>query len=201
MAELLGHGSRRRASANLPRPARPSAGRNGPAGSPCRPRRRCPGWSGTTRSMRVASLTLPFSTGTLRSTRHQHAFARTGRVVEGAEIAHGRLASTTDEPDVRPLRQAGLSPAIHAGRRLGRWHGCAGPSPGMTARPVRSASPSRRPCRPCGSRSPIRCRTRTDAHEGAVDHLGLVHVEGRRMRVVVEVDRDVGLVGDSRARP
>ena len=34
-----------------------------------------------------------------------------------------------------------------------------------------------------------------DPHEGAVDDLGLVEVEDRRTRVVVEVDRDVGLVG------
>ena len=34
-----------------------------------------------------------------------------------------------------------------------------------------------------------------DAHQGAFDHLGLVHVEGRGIGVVVEVDGDIGLQG------
>ena len=47
----------------------PWAGRNGRAGSPCRPCRRVSVMVGATRSIRVASVTLPFSIGTLRSTR------------------------------------------------------------------------------------------------------------------------------------
>ena len=53
----------------LRRIAVPSAGRNARAGSPCRLCRRSRAMVGATRSMRVASATLPFSIGTLRSTR------------------------------------------------------------------------------------------------------------------------------------
>ena len=46
---------------------------------------------GAVRSMRVASVTTPFSTGTLRSTRIQHAFALHVGMIEGAEcVTHER---------------------------------------------------------------------------------------------------------------
>ena len=61
---------------------------------------------------------------------------------------------------------------------------------------LRSACPSPRRCRPCGSRSPIRCRTRK-ATRTKVPSITLVWSRWKieEWRVVVEVDRDVGLVG------
>ena len=69
------------------------------------------------------------------------------------------------------------------------------------ARLSRACRPRRRP-RPCGSRSPIRCRTRTGrGTKRLVEHLGLGHVEGRAVRVVVEVDRHGRRLVDRRGCP
>ena len=43
--------------------------------------------------------------------------------------------------------------------------------------------------------APLVVVPRQHRHHGAVHHLGLVHVEDRRARVVIEVARDIGLLG------
>ena len=71
-------------------------------------------------------------------------------------------------------------------------------------RPTRSgearlsrACPSRPRCRPCGWRSPIRCRTRPGRARSVPSITWVcVEVEGRARRVVVEVERDQRLVVD-----
>src|ERR1700733_14644199 len=46
--------------------------------------------------------------------------------------------------------------------------------------------------------APLVVVPRHHAHQRAVDHLGLIHVEDRGMRIVVEVGRDVGRFGETK---
>src|SRR5665213_1703384 len=107
---------------------------------------------GAMRSMRVASVTTPFCTGTLRS-------ARTST----------RWPFTSAWSSVRNAVIAG--PAGNRSDQLAHRHGG-----------VRHAV----------GEAPLIVIPRHHAHEGAVHDLGLVHVEDRGARMVVEVERDVG---------
>src|SRR3954453_5867520 len=139
---------------------------------------------GTTRSMRVASATFPFSIGTLRSTRTStrlpERFAES-RVLNAIRqlICHGRLvpaihvlnpASKTWMPGTRP----GMTPERFELDQLPHRHSRIGHS-------VREA--------------PFVVVPRHHAHQRAVHHLGLIHVERGGVRIVVEVDRDIRIVG------
>src|SRR3954451_17045330 len=139
---------------------------------------------GTTRSMRVASATFPFSIGTLRSTRTStrlpERFAES-RVLNAIRqlICHGRLV-----------------PAIHVLNPASKtW--MPGTRPGMTPERVELDQLPHRHSRIGHSvrEAPFVVVPRHHAHERAVHHLGLVHVERGRMRIVIEVDRDVRMNG------
>src|SRR5450631_694215 len=147
---------------------------------------------GAIRSSRVASVTRPFSVGTLRSTRSKTRlpFTSTSSRVRNALVIDGLLS--------RALRNAELCAAE--------------PGPMLMLGPGSAAQREER-CTASGTRDseqlPHRHRGVGHAvgetpfivvpghhpHERAVLHLGLVHVERGGMRIVVEVDRDVGRGG------
>src|SRR5712664_1251930 len=135
------------------------------------------------RSSRVASVTRPFSVGTLRSTRSSTRlpftstssrvrnlfmprFPRHGRACPG----HPRLdrCKKTWMPGTRPGMTINLS------EQLPHRHGGVGHTVGE---------------------APFIVVPRHHPHQRAVLHLGLVHVERGGMRIVVEVDRDIGRGG------
>src|SRR5665213_4545183 len=111
---------------------------------------------GAVRSMRVASDTTPFSTGTLRSTR-----------------ISTRLPFTSAWSRVLKALMSGPGSARSL-KQLAHRHGGVGHAVGE---------------------APLVVIPRHHAHQRAVHHLGLIHVEDRRVRVVVEVDRDIGRIG------
>ena len=105
------------------------------------------------RSMRVPSVTTPFSTGTLRSARTSTRLPFTSawsRVRNAVIIRSGSAVS-----DQLAHRHGGVRHAV--------------------------------------GEAPLVVVPRHHAHQRAIHHLGLVHVEDRGMRIVVEVDGDVGL--------
>ncbi len=113
---------------------------------------------GATRSSRVASVTWPFSMGTLRSTRSSTRLALTST-----------SSRVRNDLDISEL----LSRALRNAKRCAAEPGpMLVPGPGSAAqreerctasgtRDFTAASPSPRRCRPCGWKSPIRCRTTT----------------------------------------
>src|SRR5258708_2514521 len=111
--------------------------------------------AGAARSIRVESVTMPFSTGTLRSTRTKM-----------------RLPFTSTWSRVRNavMSRPGARMSEQFAHRYGGVRHAVGESPFVVI-------PGHH------------------AHEGAVHDLGLVHVEDRGARIVIEVERDVGIVG------
>ncbi len=115
---------------------------------------------GATRSIRVASVTLPFSIGTLRSTRRSTRLlfrSAVSRVRKEDICARSRVPGAAQRETVRcrtgtyrqwSMRSRLCDASLHAASRPGRER-------------LKSACPSRPPCRTCGWRSPIRCRTTT----------------------------------------
>ena len=117
------------------------------------------------RSMRVASVTLPFSVGTLRSTRTStrlfftSASSRVRKRAMRTQSVRGRLVFRV-WLDLRAVPQERIQQTAddqHGDCECDplRGHGI------RSAFWIRSACPSPRRYRPCGWRSPIRCRTRT----------------------------------------
>src|SRR6202171_6358404 len=147
---------------------------------------------GATRSSRVASVTRPFSIGTLRSTRSSTRlpFTSTSSRVRNVLDIDGlvqlilRDASLRSAPqdEVFPLRvRSALLARVSnheamKSEQLPHRHGGVGHAVGE---------------------APFIVVPRHHPHQRAVLHLGMVHVERGRMRVVVEVDRDVGRGGIS----
>ncbi len=107
---------------------------------------------GATRSMRVVSVTLPFSTGTLRSTR------------TSTRLSPPRLDRGPDHDSRGRARAvAAESRAWRAEPKDDNFTGIdtSQPHAPIASQRVRSTCPSQPRCRPCGWRSPIHCRTRT----------------------------------------
>src|SRR4051794_34759928 len=175
-----------------------------PLGRPkCASRITLPPWPaisvivGATRSSRVASVTRPFSMGTLRSTRSSTRlpFTSTSSRVRKdfviGKISRGSLLS-------RALRffprHSGAMRSIEPGiSRFRVWP--FGPSRKDGAGLLQQLAHRSGGIGHAIGEPPLIVVPAHHAHEGAVLHLGLVHVEGRRMRVVVEVDRDIGRGG------
>src|ERR1700726_4622974 len=134
---------------------------SGPLGRPkCESRMTLPPLSaislmvGATRSMRVASATLPCSIGTLRSTRTS---TRLPRRSARSRVRNAVIPVPRGSSDQLPHRHGGVGHAV--------------------------------------GETPLVVVPRHHPHERAVHHLGLIHVEHRGMRVVIEVHRDVRLFG------
>src|SRR5216684_7000650 len=138
---------------------------------------------GATRSSRVASLTRPLSIGTLRSTRSSTRLpftstsSRVRNLFMPRFLRHGRACPGHPRLDRRkktwmPGTRPGMT--INFSEQLPHRHGGIGHAVGETPFIV---VPGHHP------------------YQRPVQHLGLVHVEGGRMRVVVEVDGDVGRGG------
>src|SRR5947209_10779052 len=126
---------------------------------------------GATRSMRVVSATLPFSTGTLRSTR-----------------TSTRLPLTSASSSVRNMSEACARGHANRNQRNGR---------ALIAGQVSSdqlAHRNRGVDHPVGE-APFVVVPRHHPHQRAVHHLGLVDREHRRVRIVVEIAGDVGHLG------
>ncbi len=123
---------------------------------------------GATRSSRVASVTWPFSVGTLRSSRSS---TRLSRRSASSRVRKLLLMIRHDPPKVIRgqssfyvcRRALSLFPCARTGKgcRQISAAGTANRATGLLPWSLRSACPSRPPCRPCGWRSPTRCRTRT----------------------------------------
>src|SRR5512143_4239322 len=109
--------------------------------------------AGAARSIRVASVTTPFSTGTFRSTRSRM-----------------RLPFTSTRSSVR---NSVIAAPERPSEQLAHRDGCIRHSVGE---------------------APLVVVPGHHAHQRAVHDLGLVHVERGRVRVVIEVDRNVGIV-------
>src|SRR5580698_1187712 len=148
---------------------------------------------GATRSRRVASVTRPCSMGTLRLTRSSTRLP---------------FSSTSSR-----LRNGFVIDALLSRARRGAKCRCAQPGPTMkpvpdqrrTADALHRVRDTRRSLQQLAHRhggighavgeAPFVVVPGHHAHEVAVLHLGLVHVERRGVRVVVEVDRDVWCIG------
>src|SRR5258708_18909044 len=153
---------------------------------------------GATRSSRVASLTRPFSIGTLRSTRSSTRLpftstsSRVQNVLDISSSCPGRCAKRcAAEPGPMLVRGPGS-----AEQRTGRCHA----SPGVRCTASGTRDLQQLPHRHGGvghavGKAPFIVVPRHHAHQRAVLHLGLVHVEGGGVRIVVEIDRDVGCGG------
>src|ERR1700733_4193157 len=143
---------------------------------------------GATRSSRVASLTWPFSIGTLRSTRSSTRlpFTSTSSRVRNDLDIYGLRSSFETPRCARLLRMRFLphgeerafarvsNHELMKSEQFPHRHGGVGHA-------IRKA--------------PFIVIPRHHPHQRAVLHLGLVHVEGGRVRIVVEVDRDIGRRG------
>ena len=114
--------------------------------------------AGATRSMRVASVTTPCSSGTLRSTRTSTRLPFTSTWSRVRKFAMQSVSSRSRRSTLvmryRPGPQLQEPGSRISGAPLTR---CTASG----TRDVKSTSPSPRRCRPCGWRSPIRCRTTT----------------------------------------
>src|SRR6476659_7624894 len=124
---------------------------------------------GATRSMRVVYVTLPFSTGTLRSTRTSTRFPLTS--------AWSRVRNMSARP----------SDGATSNRRNAT----------IAHRPAKSdqlAHRHRGVDHPVGE-APFVVVPRHHAHQRAVHHLGLIHRENGRVRIVIEIAGDVRRLG------
>src|SRR5271166_287402 len=143
-----------------------------------------------TRSMRVVSVTRPFSVGTLRSTRKRTRLPETT-----ASSSVRKALGMVIPPDVRSFLRAGFPPP-ESFRRLAKVKGAAKYSDELRHRHRRVGHAQRE--------APFVVVPGEHAHKIPVDDFGLVEVKDPRMRVVVEVDRDIWLVGvteDALKRP
>src|SRR3984957_8109717 len=164
-----------------------------------------------TRSMRVASVTRPFSVGTLRSTRNS---TRLPAKSASSSVRKGLLMSAPLKLPTAATRSSSL-PFCHA----------RGTGPAIQPRPFergfhdtildpRFRGGDTRSLDQLGHRdgrvrhavreAPFVVIPGKHAHEFAVDHLGLIEVEDRGAVVVIEIARDVWLVGiaeDALERP
>src|ERR1700682_5324425 len=84
-------------------------------------------------------------------------------------------------------------PSTSLMRRKETW--MPGARPGMTVKFLQQLPHRHGGIRHAVGKTPFIVVPRHYPHQRAVLHLGLVHVEGGRMRIVVEVDRDVGRGG------
>src|SRR5258707_7949979 len=125
---------------------------------------------GATRSMRVVSATLPFSTGTLRSTR-----------------TSTRLPLTSASSSVRNISEACARGHANRNQRNGRVAHCRAGSDQLAHR--------NRGVDHAVGEAPFVVVPRHHPHQRAVYHLGLVHGEHGRVRIVVEIAGDVGHLG------
>src|SRR5271166_2383391 len=137
-----------------------------------------------TRSMRVVSVTRPFSVGTLRSTRRRTRLPETSA---SSSVRKGLLMIAS----LRKWSPFGLSLCLSA----------AGPTPAAlsaNSKALQSSDELRHRDRGVGHsvrEAPLVVVPGEDPHEGAIDDLGLVEMEERRMRVMVEVRGDVRVFG------
>src|SRR6266704_2762957 len=155
---------------------------------------------GDTRSSRVASVTRPFSIGTLRSTRSSTRLPFTST---SSRVRNVLVISSSCPGALRMAKQCAAEPGpmlvLGPGSAEQRTERCfASPGERCTASGTRDLQ--QLPHRHGGvghavGKSPFVVVPGHRPHQGAVLHLGLVHVEGGRMRIVVEVDRDVGRGG------
>src|SRR6476646_2184045 len=139
---------------------------------------------GATRSMRVASVTRPFSVGTLRSTRRS---TRLPAKSASSSVRNGLLISASCQAEIRPTKLCSRHPEVDpSGRRF--W----GVSRERSLDVLRHRN---RSVRHAARETPFVVVPGKYARKFAVDHLGLVQMEDRRAVVVVEIARDVGLIG------
>src|SRR5271166_3561541 len=136
-----------------------------------------------TRSMRVVSVTRPFSVGTLRSTLRRTRLPETST---SSSVRNGLLMVAPSRIRIFCLSSAarrGGPPAADGSGLEGGGSDELRQRDGGVGHAVREA--------------PFVVVPGQDAHEGSVDDPGLVEVEDRRTVVVVEVHRNVRLVGEA----